>query len=197
MNIAKNEKGVTLLIVLVLTAVALIISAGLLYMVLQSTHMSGSMKRYKTVYEAATGGVEVACELINVGANPNIPGIHNFTIPNNNRLFSPTQGKLIVPTAQWGGWNTAINIDTADPDVSFTLGANDEYKVYIKIIDMVGNMAGVARGSGTGLHTSGVVQNAGSSVTSVNTPRLYTVEVLAENTNNVMERAKISLLYQY
>jgi len=202
MRISKNEKGVTLLIVLVLTAVALMISAGLLYMVLQSTKMSGSTKRYKTVFEAANGGVDVACEIINAGANPLIPGV-TISAPNGwARLIDPAVGKLNTQAVNWT-YDRSITIDTvningpAGPDAMFTLGANNQYQVYIKIIDMVGNMTGVVRGAGTGLHVSGVVQNAGSNVTSVNTPRLFTVEVLAQNTANPMERAKLSFLYQY
>ena len=126
MIISKNEKGVTLLIVLVFSAVALIISAGLIYMVMQSTRMAGSTKRYKSVYEAAAGGVAVACEVINAGANPNIPGIQNFQIPNNPRLFDPAVGKLNVPATSWPStYSRSIDINTADPDISFTLGANE------------------------------------------------------------------------
>ena len=193
MRISKNEKGVTLLIVIMLTAVALIISAGLLYMVVQSTKMSGSTKRYKTVYEAATGGVEIACELINAGSNFINPGIQNYTP-------GPTLAvKLNNPANTWPAtYSKSVNIN-GDQDASFTLGGNNsnQYKVYIKIIDMVGNMTGVARGVGMGLHTSGVVQNAGSSITAVNTPRLFTIEVLAQNTNVPTERARLSVLYQY
>jgi|SRR5208283_895563 len=197
MRILKNEEGIALLIVLILTAVALIISAGLLYMVLQSTRITGSMNRYKTVYEAATGGANVACELVNAGANPNIPGV-TLNIPNIPRLFGPA-GKLNVPATSWVGYNQSVDIDTADPDAWFTLGGlqNNQYTVYIKIIDMVGNMSGVVRGAGAPLHTSGVVQNAGSGITSANSPRLYTIEVLAQNTSNVLERARLSILYMY
>jgi hypothetical protein len=199
MRISKNEKGVALLIVLILTAVALMISAGLLYLVLQSTRISGSMNRYKTVYEAAAGGAEIACELVNAGVNPNIPGI-TLNIPNNPRLFDPAVGKLNVPATSWpAGYDRSIDINTADPDAWFTLGGlqNNQYTVYIKIIDMVGNMSGVVRGTGTAMHTGGVVQNAGSGITSANTVRLFTVEVLAQNTSNVLERARLSVLYQY
>lgn len=170
---ANDDKGSTLIVVLVLSAVALFVTAGLIYMLIESTKISGSMKRFKTAGEAGRAGAEVMYQLINARANPGIP-LANFTICDSNRLFNQTTGKLFVPTANWpAGTDSSITIDPANTntyDTRFDLGDNPTYRVFAKITDTVkGNSAsdgggggGGAGAGGTKLHKHGVVANAGS-----------------------------------
>jgi len=54
-----NEKGIALVTSLMLTLLTLTISMVMLYMVLQSTRMSGAHKRYKNSLDAAVGGADI------------------------------------------------------------------------------------------------------------------------------------------
>lgn len=202
MKIVKNDKGVTLLIVLVLSGVALVIVAGVLYMITEGTRISGSTKRYKTALECARAGTNVVIQVINAGtgATANI-GTLVLNTPNANRVFDSAIGKLNIPTSQWAaqGYDTSININTADPDLWFDLGANPTCRVYAKITDTaIGNSS---HGS-SAIHRGGTVDSAAGGkgsgeISSSSYPYLYTIEILAQMSTNPQERAKLSVLYQY
>ncbi|GFP21965.1 hypothetical protein HKBW3S06_01191 [Candidatus Hakubella thermalkaliphila] len=76
-----NEKGIALVMTLVISAIVLAVMAGLIYMITVGTQISGIQKRYKTAHEAALGGAEVAYKYIGVRGDPGISGI--------SFLFSP------------------------------------------------------------------------------------------------------------
>ena len=59
-----NEKGIALVMILILAAISLVIMAGLLYMITSSTQITGMQKRYKTALEAGIGGSEVFSQFI-------------------------------------------------------------------------------------------------------------------------------------
>ncbi len=211
MRILKDKKGSTLLVVLVLSAVALVVAAGLLYMLTQGTKTSGSSKRYKTALEAGRAGADVVRQLINSRPTTSAPfsiPLANFTVVDNNRLTNSATGKLYASTANWPvtspiGTNTSISIDPLNNstyDVSFSLG-NPAYTVYAKITGAVkGNSAsggGRLHGGGTGdAKWSGGGGTSGS-ISAPSSPFLYSIEVLALNASNPLERAKLSILYQY
>ncbi len=211
MRILKDKKGSTLLVVLVLSAVALVVAAGLLYMLTQGTKTSGGSKRYKTALEAGRAGADVVCQLIN--ARPTTSAVFsillaNFTVVDNNRLTNAATGKLYAPTANWPvtspiGINTSISIDPSNNstyDVSFDLG-NPAYTVYAKITGAVkGNSAGSGgrlHGGGTGDAKSSGSGGTSGSISAPSNPYLYSIEILALNAANPQERAKLSVLYQY
>lgn len=200
MKTLKNDKGVALLLVLVLSAVGLIIATALAYMITESTKMSGMSKRFKSAAEAGEAGSPIAVQLIDARGNPAIP-LPNFVIPDNNRLFNPVTGKLFASTALWtAGTNTSTIIDANDAttyDFRFDIGAGPVYRVYVKIVDTIrGNT--VAPLGGKNLHKHGVVANAGSSENTASTyPYFYTVEILSQDSTNPLERARFSVLYQY
>ncbi len=209
MHIRRNDRGATLLVVLVLSAVALVITAGLIYMVIESTKISGGSKRYKNALEAARAGADIMYQFINARptvSNPYTIPLTNFTYADatGNRLFStatPT-GKLYAPTVSWpsGSVNTTINIDPANAatyDLSFDLGTAPVYRVFAKIVDTV--MGDSAGSGGKQIHGGGVldVKTPGGGITVPGYPYLYTIEILALNAANPQERAKLSALYQY
>jgi len=113
-------------------------------------------------------------------------------------VYTGLAAKLNLPTSCWTGCNTAsgITIDPADNttyDMRFDLGTTTTYRVYAKVVDTVeGNSSG-----DEGLIKGGVVSSNSGEVTVQSRPYLYTIEVDAENPNNVDERAKVSVLYQY
>src|SRR3990170_8844714 len=60
----KSEKGIALVVVLVLSAVALTIMTALIYMITSSTRISGIQKSYKTAVEAGQGGADVFYQIV-------------------------------------------------------------------------------------------------------------------------------------
>jgi hypothetical protein len=201
-----NEKGIALAMVLIVSAIALAIMAGLIYMLITSTQISGMQKRYKTAFEAGVGGADVAFQLIQARGNPNIPGI-NFAwsaalAGGNTDPCMIAKLNKSTSTANWAdcadyNQTTSINIDPNDPDTydtTFQLGvAPQQYTVYSKIVNTVeGNSGGEE-----GLIKSGVVASNSGEVAVVSVPYLYTIELDAQNAANPAERAKLSALYQY
>ena len=58
MRIIKNEKGIALVLVLILALIGLAMVSTLIFMVTQGTTLSGAMRFYRTADEAATGTAE-------------------------------------------------------------------------------------------------------------------------------------------
>jgi hypothetical protein len=69
MNLLRNEKGIALVTVLVLSLIALAIVSTLVYLVIHGTRFSGFFKRYESVREAAYGGAEITAALISNRGN--------------------------------------------------------------------------------------------------------------------------------
>ena len=63
-GVLSNEKGIALVMILILSAIALAIMAGLIYMITAGTQISGMQKRYKTALEAGKGGTDITYQLI-------------------------------------------------------------------------------------------------------------------------------------
>jgi hypothetical protein len=70
-----SERGVALVMVLVLSAIGLIVMTTVLYVLLIGTQMSGSEKRYRTAHEAALGGIDILRPIIQAQAAITIPGV--------------------------------------------------------------------------------------------------------------------------
>lgn len=215
----STDKGIALVMVLVLAAISLSIMAALIYMIVGGTKTSGIQKRYKTALEAGIGGGEVAYQFIAMRGESatqtifinklNAAGLSlgaSVTTPatcTTNAVACPTYAtytgmaaKLNLPTSCWQGCDSLLTITPGTPtsyDMQFDLGTTTTYRVYAKIVDTVeGNSGG-----DEGLIKGGVVSSNSGEVTVQSKPYLYTIEVNAENPNNVDERAKVSVLYQY
>jgi len=184
-----NERGVALIFVLLLAVVALITTAGLLYIVGKGGFLSGQQKRYHTALEAGRGGMQATLRVINDRGVDTI-GLTNVVLGGNLGT------KLANPTGSWAaGIDNTSMIDPAVAstyDLRFDLGA---YRIYSKIVDTVEGNAG----PDTGLIKTGVVSTGSGEVVVMNIPYLYTVEELSANQVNPSstERVKISALYQY
>ncbi len=184
-----NDRGVALIFVLLLSVVALITTAGLLYIVARGGYLSGQQKRYNTALEAGRGGIQATLQVV---ADRGID-----TIGLNNIVIGGDLGtKLSNATGVWGmGVDSSSIIDpdvTSTYDLRFDLGG---YRIYSKIVDTVDGNSG----ADTGLLKSGVVNTQSGEVTVMNVPYLYTIEELAANQfgPSKTERVKISVLYQY
>ena len=184
----RNERGVALVTVMLLSIVALAMTAGLLYMLARGGYVSGMQKQYKTALEAGVGGASVTFRAIAAGGNTGLITLTNPSVSDN--LVT----KLQNPTASWPAGvdnSLTINPSTASTyDLAYDLG---NYRVYSKIVDTVTGNTGVDEG----LAKSGVVSSTTGELVVVSNPYLYTVEVLAQRRTNPAERAKISVLYQY
>ncbi|PKL51557.1 MAG: hypothetical protein CVV37_05870 [Nitrospira bacterium HGW-Nitrospira-1] len=225
----SNDKGIALVMVLVLAVISLSIMAALIYMLTAGTQTSGIQKRYKTALEAGIGGSEVAYQFITlkgdaadqqafiVGLNA-FAGLNaqvvtdinqctttllNVTLPDGRTCaslgnFAGLAAKLNLPTACWSaGCNRLTTINPANNatyDTRFDIGTTTRYRVYAKIVDTVeGNSAG----GDEGLTKGGVVTPSLAGITAPSMPYLYAIEINSESRDNVDERAKVSVLYQY
>jgi len=181
--------------ILILAAIALVIMAGLIYMITSGTQISGMQKRYKTALDAGFGGTDVTFQLIAARGDPFDSA--TATLLNYHRSLSDAclADKLNKNTADWTGCDSSMTVGPASHDMYFDLGTigYPTYRVYSKIVDTVeGNSGG-----DEGLIGKGVVASGSGEVTVVSRPYLYTIEVDAENLSNPAERAKLSVLYQY
>lgn len=220
MKIRQNEKGIALVMVLVISLMALAMVSALLYMLTQGTTISGSQKFYRTAEEASYGGVEVATQYLGTmgslnvlgmaftaSCNCNDPYIHNDNIDMMTGARTDRCDKLCNPTSQWpvaydesvtAGMQISLDA-TVSPDMTFTLGvAPQSFDVFVKIVDTVqGNSeaSGIVT-SGT-LGGAGVVASTTGIVSSPLIPYLYRLEVQSQATNNAREQSKTSVLYAY
>jgi hypothetical protein len=202
-----NQKGIALVMVLILAAIALAITAGLIYMITSTTQISGMQKRYRTAFEASMGGADVMYQLIAARGNPNIPGI-SFYFNDGTTVPTACINAKLNKTAdsasdKWGvcpdyAKATSSVIDSNDVntyDFTFVLGSSPypTYTAYAKIVSTIeGNSGG-----DEGLIGKGVVSAGSGEITVMSIPYMYTIEVATQSTSNPNERAKLSILYQY
>jgi hypothetical protein len=186
-----NERGVALLIVMALSAIALAVMSALVYMSTAGTGVSGMQKRYKTALEAGMGGEGVMFDFIGFRGSPSFSNSIGFALISNSTCVND---KLNKPTAGWdASCDSSLTIDitnSATYDMRFDLGS---YRVFSKIADTVeGNSGG-----SIGLVKTGVVVSNPGEVPVKSVPYLYTIEMNSRNPSNPAERAKLSVLYQY
>lgn len=65
-KLLKDESGFALITALLMSVIIMLMAAVVLYVISQSTTMSGAGKRYATASEAADGSIEVLKDAINV-----------------------------------------------------------------------------------------------------------------------------------
>jgi hypothetical protein len=200
-KVFNNERGVALMVVMILAVILLGIMASLVYMLVASTQVSGIQKRYKTALDASKGGADVAFELIAARGILSIPGLVTHDINSLPTLGTCLDTKLNSQTSLWTAVCNAKSLtgqivpgDTLTYDLFIPqLGTTEKYDIYAKIVDTVnGNSA-----ADLGLQKQGVVTSNTGEVQAVSKPYLYTLEVQAQNHSNPAERAQYSILYQY
>jgi hypothetical protein len=215
-SIVRNEKGLALVMILILSAIALAIMAGLIYMITSSSQISGMQKRYKTALEAGVGGADVTYQFISLrGDSTDTLSLQNVlstiypAITTSNSCtgtdisgisFSGFEAKLMTPSTSWSSACDKDNMSitpgtTTSYDMRFDLGTSPypTYRVYAKIVSTVQGNSAADRGLGG----RPVVAAGSGEVTVMSMPYLYTVEMDTQNLANPSERAKLSILYQY
>ncbi len=106
----KNESGIILIVTILLSFLALALIAGMLYMIVNGTKLSGYGKQYATALDAAKGGVNIVTDMMNYDlTTPDLPP-NSYNIPNQFCF----QTKLDTPTQYWNC--------SSSPDISMQLG---------------------------------------------------------------------------
>lgn len=193
-GVLNSEKGIALMMVLILSAIMLSIMAALIYLMTSGTQLSGGQKRYKTALEGGKGGADVYFQFIASRDDPaDIPLTHTF--PLKTLTANCMNQKFNRPTKDWdASCNNSLTIDPTVPatyDLSVDLGS---YRSYTKIVDTVQGNTGGSEGL-RGRQVVGANEGGGITV-----PYYYTIEVDAENMSqpaDKRERAKLSILYEY
>jgi hypothetical protein len=194
-SILGNNKGIALVMVLILSLISLAIMSGLIYMVTSGTQVSGIEKRYRSACEAGKSGKEIAYQVIAARGNPFTAAeatALNFIAGAclNQKIDDAT---YVNSTYNWGSCSSSLTITPATADMSFQLGSNPAYAVYVKIVDTVLGNSGPLESA---LYKTGVVINDAKKILPV--PYLYSIEITTENIDNpTEERCNLSVLYQY
>lgn len=215
MKILRNERGIALVLVLLLALISLAIVSSLLYMATIGTRTSGAEKFYRSADEAAYGGTRIAVDMIvnNVG---NAVSGGALSAPFTATLGSVLNNQACLrqklslgPGAGFANWGACSanerNLDAANtPDMTFQLsgatadGMPNPYNVFAKVVDTIeGNTAGVASSGTSGLSTGGVGGGGASVVTPARQSWMYRIEVEAEDAVNQRERSRYSVLFAH
>lgn len=223
MNILKNERGIALVMVLVLSVIVLAITAGLIYTVTQGTRFSGVQRMYKTALDANIGGVEIFEHMI---IRRDSTKITSFIDDLNSSLslgaaFSPKMidnsctgtdkfgntytnilAKMLAPTVNFNGsanWSAGCNTSLSiDPDDDATYDFSFQLGTAPNIYDVYAKIANTVEGNAAfdlALRKTGVVKGKGGLVPHIG--YLYALEVLAQPLINPRARAKTSILFEY
>jgi len=218
----RNERGIALVMILVLAAISLAIMAALIYMITAGTQVSGMQKRYRTALDAGVGSADLAYQFVAtrgdttlVGAlltqlsiiNPAVTTSGSCCGTNTSGTYfcgsTSTDGlaaKLNTPTTSWSSQCAGDSVmiipgTTTSYDLRYDLGSSPYpvYRIYTKIVATIeGNSGG-----DEGLLGKGVISSGTGEMSVMSRPYLYSLEVDAENLSSPSERAKLSVLYQY
>jgi len=193
----QNEKGIALVMVLVLALIALAIVSAMLFMITQGTQMSGSFRFFRTAEEASLGGTEIATQFVkNRGTLPGI--LLNLAITADACLNEKLTLSRSSWTASCSATERSLLIDAADDttfDMRFDLG---NYRVFSKIVDTIeGNSDTGGIVTSGELGGTGVVASTSGMVNPPHNPFLYKIEVQGQATANPLERARLSVLYAF
>ena len=203
-KILQNNKGIALVTSLMLTLITLTIIMALLYMVTQSTRVSGANKRYKTSIEASYGGAEVFTKdilpyLLQNFENPDLSTItaDKFGVVGLQIVADPEclKKKLTTPSGEWPVGCSTSSSPKQSPDMKFELlsSTDNPYTIYSKIVE---TMLGNSDISGLQLEGAGVAEGT-SGITPQHFPYLYRLEIQGEQSSASSAQANIEVLYAY
>jgi hypothetical protein len=210
----RNERGIALVLVLILALISLAIVSALLYMATIGTRTSGAEKFYRTADEAAYGGTRIAVDMIVTNLDSaSTGGALSAPLPALGTVLSLNQPCLrqkwsLPPGVGFANW-TQCNANersldaSVAPDMTFQLsgatadGMPNPDNVFAKVVDTIeGNTAGVAGGE-SGLSTGGVGGGGAAVITPQRRSWMFRVEVEAEDAVNQRERSRYSVLYAH
>ncbi len=199
----KNQKGIALIVALILSLVSLVLIGMALYISTQGTKLSGRLKSYATALSAANGAYEIATTIL-----PSIKQQSSFDLSNIDSLKSNNEKCLNIKlnnlTQNWtstSGWSynhcpslnnaTSSNIDDIRNyyDLKYKLG---DYYIYIKVTS---SSLGNTQLPSQSLSSGGVSSSGLGSKPSPTMPHLYRIEILSEK--NGSDEVHVTALYAY
>jgi hypothetical protein len=210
----RNEKGVALLMALILTLVSLGMIMAVLYLITQGMQVSASSRRYKSALEASYGGVEVFTkeiipQLMGAGTPSGLENVLAGIAPTQYPSYAAHQTysscmktKLANPASNWGNMcgaspSSSTNLP-ASYDMWFTLKGpplQPNFNVYVKIVDtQPGNSDLTGQ---TQLDSGSGVAYGASGISPMHIPATYHIETQAQSASNPREKARLSVLYAY
>jgi len=225
LQVLTNQKGIALVMALVLSVIALTIISALMYFVTQGTSISGFQKRYQTAQEAAQGGVELtakeiisrtigskdAADLTNIksalqGEYNSFPLIFSLSFPATTST-SCLRDKLLLSTFvgatstfNWPNCNAVLSTSLdpkTNPDISLTLAGIPPQPNFSVFAKIVDTIEGNSDSGGLSLEGMGVTESGSGMVTPQHVPFMYRIEVQGERSTNPDERANFSVLYAF
>jgi hypothetical protein len=204
----RNEKGIALAMVLILSLISLAIVAALVYLVTQGTKFSGEFKRYETAREAGMGGAEITAALIHNRGEMNILGLGltdscscgDPDVVGDNTFSDGTAipagspyiclcAKLCDPTYtdatyNWGACTDGTTFDpTANPDIQLDLSSNplDPSSTQYRVsAKIINTTLGNSDLSGEELGGTSVVSSTAGVIPTPPVPYLYRIEINSE-----------------
>lgn len=183
-----NDHGIALVTAMILALIAMAIAVATIYMILQSTEVSGIKKRYTTALGASKGAAEGTALLISLyGSIPSdMTGISTIS---NASCF---ETKLMERKVNWGSCDTGSTVSSSSYDIKFDFG---DYGAYGKIVDTIPGNTLV----GESLEVKGVVSGSQSGYIKNPTtvPYMYKLEIRSEKTGNPQDSSDISALYAH
>jgi hypothetical protein len=206
MNYHRNEKGIALVMALVLSLIALAIVSALVFFITQGTTISGMQKRYQTAQEAAKAGLDLfSKEIIQETFSGNLSSIvskYSLLVGMQESTPGCLYTKQITATTGWGACSSTpdprtsydITLRLLSPDPGPGIPKQPDFDVFVKII---GTVEGNSDISGLDLEGMGVVESGSGQIHPKLMPYMYRMEIQAERVNNTNERANLSVLYAY
>lgn len=180
-----SERGIALILVLVLSAIGLIVMTTVLYVITMGTQISGSEKRYRTAHEAALGGIDVIRKIIQDQTNSSVPGV-TINYPNGSFL-----AKLNAASLAGSDTNVSIDPNTSSTyDISIDIG-NPPYRVYAKMVQK--QQGNTNKGYRNVRIKTGVVP-ADPGMGEIHFT-YYTMTILAQKASNPNERVRMDLVH--
>jgi hypothetical protein len=183
----RSERGVALVLVLVLSAIGLLVMTTVLYVITMGTQISGSEKRYRTAHEAALGGIDIVRKILQDQAESVIPGV---TI-----TYQPTfLQKLSAASLEGYDTNVSIDPNTASTyDITMDIGNPEVYRVYVKMVQK--KQGNTNKGYKNVRMKTGVVPaDPGMGLKNMT---YYTITMLAQKATNPIERSRMDLVHVF
>lgn len=210
MKTLRNEKGIALVMVLILSLIGLAMVATLMFMLTQGTRVSGVHRIFRTADEAGLGGANLTAEFIDQNVYRAIQSQSIFMPDLVQRDGTTTTAGCLVAKltlANTGtNWTGACSGDemsydiTTSPDLFVSLpgSSGQNFTVNAKIVDTVPgstDTTGLVRASTRRLR--GVIdQSANYEYHPPSNPYLYRIEVQTQDSSN-RGVSRYSILYAY
>jgi len=209
-HVMNGDRGIALVLALVVVSVAAGIFAAVMYFSLTGTEMSGLQRKYQSSKEASLGAIDIMTKDVLprvISGTTLSSAVSGMVLPSVLPAIQAAAAKdtcfareLTTATSGWPGGTCDCGPDaTVNSDIVFNLKSSASstrpFVVSVKIVDTV---AGNSDKSGIVLElASGVVDDASSIIKIQHFPYLYTIATDARPQNSTTERANIEVLYAY